>query len=233
MNTSLKQRAAEEAVSRFVRDGMVLGLGTGSTVYFALRKLGEELKSGRLRDLVGVPTSVHTEKLALKFGIPLTSLGNHKHLDVTIDGADEVDDALCLIKGLGGALLREKIVAVSSRKVVIVVDESKHVNRLGVRAPLPVEVAQFAWQVHLPFLRSLGARPRLRMATKDQPYLTDNGNFILDAHFRGGIPDVRTVAEALDHRPGVVCHGLFLGLADAAIVAGGDGIRVLTRASGG
>lgn len=230
MNRNLKQQAAEEAVARYVHDRMTLGLGTGSTVYFALRKLGEELAAGRLKEIAGVPTSVHTEREATAFGIPLTNLQDHAPLDLTIDGADEADDDLNLIKGLGGALLREKIVADSSQKLVIIADESKHVARLGTRAPLPVEVVQFAWQVQVPFLESLGARVRLRMATATKPYVTDNGTFILDAHFSGGIPDVRRVAEALDHRPGVVEHGLFLGMAHAVVLATADGVRVMQAA---
>ncbi len=229
MNVNLKQAAAEEAVERFVRDGMIIGLGTGSTVYYVLRKLGEEITAGRLRDLAGVPTSVHTERQADKFGIPLASLGNNNALDVTIDGADEVDSNLNLIKGLGGALLREKIVAASSQRLVIVADESKIVSRLGIRAPLPVEVTPFAWQVHIKFLESLGARPRLRLAREDEPYRTDNGNYIIDAQFPGGIPDVPEVTAALDRRPGVVCYGLFLGMADAVAVAGSQGVRLMQR----
>ncbi len=228
MNRNLKQQAAEEAVARFVHDGMTLGLGTGSTVYFALRKLGEELAAGRLNEITGVPTSVHTERQATAFGIPLTNLRDHIPLDVTIDGADEVDNDLNLIKGLGGALLREKIVAASSRKLVIVADESKHVTRLGSRVPLPVEVAQFAWQVQVPFLESLGAHAQRRMPTATEPYVTDNGNFILDARFPGGIPDVRQVAEALAHRPGVVEHGLFLGMAHEVVLATAGGVRIMT-----
>lgn len=230
MNVNLKQAAAEEAVARFVHDGMIIGLGTGSTVYYVLRKLGEEIAAGRLRDLAGVPTSVLTERQAHNFGIPLTSLGNHNSLDVTIDGADEVDSNLNLIKGLGGALLREKIVAASSQRLVIVADESKIVSRLGIRALLPVEVTPFAWQVHIRFLELLGARSHLRMAKEDEPYRTDNGNYILDAQFPGGIPDVPGIAAALDRRPGVVCHGLFLGMADAVAVAGPQGVRLVQRA---
>ncbi|NOZ05024.1 MAG: ribose 5-phosphate isomerase A [Chloroflexi bacterium] len=228
MDTNLKQQAAEEAVTRFVRDRMTLGLGTGSTVYFALRKLGEELAAGRLKQIAGVPTSVDTERQAATFGIPLTNLRDHIPLDVTIDGADEVDDDLNLIKGLGGALLREKLVAASSQKLVIIVDESKHVTRLGSHVPLPVEVAQFAWQVQVPFLKSLGAHAQLRMSTATEPYVTDNGNFILDARFPGGIPDVRRVAEALAHRPGVVEHGLFLGMAHAVVLATVGGVQIMT-----
>jgi len=228
MNRNLKQQAAEEAVARFVHDRMTLGLGTGSTVYFALRKLGEELAAGRLREIAGVPTSVHTEREAAALGIPLADLQDHAPLDLTIDGADEADDDLNLIKGLGGALLREKIVAASSQKLVIIADESKHVPRLGIRAPLPVEVAQFAWQVQVPFLESLGARVQLRMAAATEPYVTDNGNFILDARFPGGIPNVRRVAEALEHRPGVVEHGLFLGMAYAVVLATVGGVRIMT-----
>ncbi len=227
----LKRQAGEFAVG-FVESGMVVGLGHGSTAAYALRLLAAKLQRGELRDIVGVPCSRVVEEEATKLGVPLATLDEHPQIDLTIDGADEVSPYLDLIKGGGGALLREKVVAVASRREVIVVDESKLVSVLG-RAPLPVEVIPFGWRTHLGFLQSLGAQAVLRLTSQGTPFLTDQGNFILDCTFPGGIEAPDKVAAALDARPGVVDHGLFLGLATDVIVAGPQGVRHYRRAPDG
>jgi ribose 5-phosphate isomerase A len=224
----LKQKAAERAVD-WIENGMTLGLGSGSTAAYAVRALGERLSNGRLRRVIGVPTSRATEFLAQECGIPLSTLSAHPQLDLTIDGADEMDDHLNLIKGLGGALLREKIVASASTEFVVVTDYTKHVLRLGTRAPLPIEVIPFGWQTHLGFLGELGAEVTLRRRTDGNPYVSDNGNFILDARFRDGIQDAFALARLLERRPGLVEHGLFLQIANRACVGTQDGIMVLKR----
>jgi ribose 5-phosphate isomerase A len=224
----LKRAAAERALER-VESGTRVGLGTGSTVAHLLDLLGDALRSGRLRDVVGVPTSVRTEQRARELGIPRAELHEAGRLDVTLDGADEVDPGLDLVKGLGGALLREKMVAQASRALVIMVDDSKQVGRLGLKAPLPVEVTRFGWRAHLPFLRELGCEPSLRAAPDGSPYLTDNGNHMLDCRFPIGMDNPGVVEDALRRRAGVVESGLFLSMATAVVVAGSGGIRVLER----
>jgi ribose 5-phosphate isomerase A len=227
----LKREAAERAVD-FVQSGMVLGLGSGSTANFAIDCIGVRHRSGALRDIVGVPTSEATAARARRLGIPLTTLVEHPVLDLVVDGADEVDPELNLIKGLGGALLREKIVEIAARRFVVVVDESKLVDRLGTRGPLPVEVTQFAWEVHARWLAGLGCRPELRRESSGAPYVTDNGNYIVHCTFPAGIPDPAGLARTLIERPGIVEHGLFLGMATDVVVAGSHGIRLMARPSG-
>jgi ribose 5-phosphate isomerase A len=213
-----KRAAAVRAVD-LVRPGMVLGLGTGSTAALAVEEIGRRLADGRLRDLVGVPTSEATERQARALGIPLSTLEQHPALDLTIDGADEVDPARRLIKGGGGALLREKIVATASRRLAIVVDRSKLVERLGATFPLPVEVTPFGWTTHVAPIRAMGGEPVLR--TRDgAPYRTDGGNYILDVRFAGGIDDPERVGAELKARVGVVETGLFLGFEPEVIVGG-------------
>ncbi len=221
---NLKELAAAKAVE-MVRDGMVLGLGTGSTAGYAIEMLGERLHVGSLRDIAGVPTSRGSEKLAKKAGIPLTTLEQHPVLDLTIDGADEVGPDLVLIKGQGGALLREKIVARASRLEVVVVDRSKLVEVLGTKAPLAVEVIRFGWNTHLDTLRGLGGEPTLRMQGAD-PYVTDEGNYILDCHFER-IDEPVVLERELNLIPGVVENGLFVGLASLVLVASESGVREL------
>ncbi len=218
----LKQQAAERAVA-FVQSGMVLGLGAGSTAVFALRRLGQLLADGTLRDIIGVPCSLQVDAEARRVGIPVTSLDDHPALDLTIDGADEVDPQLNLIKGGGGALLREKMVAQASRREIIVVDEGKLSPHLGVKWAVPVEVIPFGWRAQARFLEGLGARA-VRREHKGAPYFTDQGNFILDCRF-GPLTDPLGLAHQLGERAGIVEHGLFLGLATDLIVAGVDGVQ--------
>ena len=223
----LKQEAAHRAVE-FIDSGMVVGLGTGSTTAFAVMRIGERLKSGDLKNIVGIPTSIRTEKLATELRIPLCGLDDQPVIDITIDGADEVDPVLNLIKGGGGALLREKVVAQASRQNIIIVDESKLSPHLGTRWALPVEVIPFAAKTEENFLKSQGATVSLRLDDLGRPYHTDQNNFILDANF-GEIEDPESLAARLNERAGIVEHGLFLSLASDVIVAAKNGIRHLKR----
>ena len=196
-----------------------------------LELLGERLADRRLRDVVGVPTSEDTARRCRALGIPLGTLDDHPALALAIDGADEVGPRLDLIKGLGGALLREKLVARATRRFVVIADESKRVRRLGTRAPVPVEVVPFGWTTQLPFFATLGAEAVLRRTADGAPLLTDGGHHIVDCRFPRGIADPRRLARALDARVGVVEHGLFLGLAREAFIAGARGVRHLARGS--
>jgi ribose 5-phosphate isomerase A len=223
----LKQKAAHRAVE-FIESGMIVGLGTGSTTEFAVRRIAERLKSGDLNNIVGIPTSIRTQKLAGELNIPLCGLDDQPNIDVTIDGADEVDPDLNLIKGGGGALLREKVVAQASRRNIIIVDESKLSPCLGTRWALPIEVISFAVKTEENFLNSLGASVTLRSEKEGQPVKTDQNNFILDANL-GEMADPHGIAVKLNGRAGIVEHGLFLGLASDIIVAAEDGIRHLKR----
>jgi ribose 5-phosphate isomerase A len=222
----LKRQAAERAVEH-VQSGMVVGLGTGSTAVHAVRRIGALLAEGRLQRIVGIPTSEATAREAERAGIALGSLDDHPSVDVTIDGADEIDPHLNLIKGLGGALLREKIVAAASRRLIIIADESKRVEQLGQRAPVPVEVVPFARRPAAGYLASLGARV-VERRRDGQLFITDEGNLILDCHFPG-LPNPRETAQLIRAQPGVVEHGLFLGLATEAIIAGTRGVVVLEQ----
>lgn len=219
----LKQEAAIKAVE-FVQSGMRVGLGTGSTAIFATRRIAELIHAGALRDIVGFATSKATWAEAVHLDIPMMRDDLPHDLDITIDGADEVDPALDLIKGGGGALLREKIVAQASRREVIVVDETKLSPRLGTRSSLPVEVLTFGWRSQARFLESLGAIVTIRRDEDGQPFVTDSGNTIIDCRF-GPIADARALAAALGARAGIVDHGLFIGLAHDLIVAGARGIE--------
>lgn len=225
----LKQKAAHRAVEA-IESGMVVGLGTGSTTSFAVTRIAERIKSGDLKDIVGIPTSIRTEKLARELNIPLATLDEQPEIDLTIDGADEVDPELNLIKGGGGALLREKVVAQASRTNIIIVDESKLSECLGTHWALPVEVIPFAAQTEANFLQSLGAAVSVRRDEDGQPYKTDQHNYILDANF-GPMSDPAALADRLNERAGIIEHGLFLGLAGEVIVAAEDGIRRLQRKS--
>jgi ribose 5-phosphate isomerase A len=223
-----KQRAARAALSH-VQSGMIVGLGTGSTAEAFLVELAGALKSGQLKDIRGIPTSRNSENHARKLGIPLTTLGDHPVCDVTVDGADEIAPNLDLIKGLGGALLREKIVAQNSRKLVIIADEAKVVASLGARAPLPVEVVQFGYETHESFLQDLGAEPRLRMSPGGMVFVTDNANYIYDCHFPTGIKDPRAVEIKLEERAGIVDCGFFLALTTVALIGTDTTVREMRR----
>ncbi|MDQ4079051.1 MAG: ribose 5-phosphate isomerase A [Chloroflexota bacterium] len=230
----LKRAAAQAAVDQEVRSGMKVGLGSGSTFTYALDALGEALREGWLNDIIGVPSSEQIAQRARDHGIPLVELHEVGELDVSIDGADEIDPNLDLIKGLGGALLREKMIAQLTCRYVIIADESKLVPKLGVKAPLPVEVVPFGWQVHLPLMAELGAWA-VRREEDGKPFVTDNGNYILDCHFNKetGIEDPAVLEWLLLARAGIVDHGLFLGMTSIAYVSGEEGVRTLEREAEG
>jgi ribose 5-phosphate isomerase A len=223
MANEQEKEAAGRAAAKLVRDGDIVGLGTGSTAYFAVVALGERVKSGL--KIIGIPTSVQTADLARQVGIPLTTLDEHPEIDITIDGADEVDPRLNLIKGGGGALLREKVVASVTKKIVVVADSGKIVPALG-KFPLPVEIISFARTVVEKKIVSLGASSKLRTKPDGSPFLTDNGNQILDCSF-GKIADPPALALTLSNTPGIVEHGLFIGLASVALVGRGDRVEEL------
>lgn len=223
----LKQRAAQRAVS-YVRSNSAIGLGTGSTMRYALEELGKLLAEGSLHNVVGVPTSERTAELARQLNIPIFSLAEYPELDLAIDGADEIDPHLDLIKGLGGALLREKIIAAAARELIIIADASKPVPQLGSRAPLPVEVIPLALPVVLRRLHTLGGEGVLRVTADGQPFRTDEGNYIID-YACGPIANPAALDVTLLCIPGVVDHGLFLGMAQRAIVADNQTIRVMQR----
>jgi len=223
----LKKRAAERAVE-FIEPGMVVGLGHGSTAILAVQRIAELVREGKLSEVLGVPCSSQVEEAARNLGIPLTTLEEHPGIDLTIDGADEVDGNLDLIKGGGGALLREKIVAQASRREVIVVDESKLSPALGTHRALPIEVIPFGWQSQALYLESLGATVILRKDNNEKTFVTDQGNLILDCGF-GPIANPQGLAEALNARTGIVEHGLFLGLATDLIIADAEGVYHRTR----
>ena len=228
MTEAHKEAAALKAVE-FVESGMIVGLGFGSTAIYAVREIGRKLREGELDEILGVPTALRVEQEARDLGIKLTTLDDNPQLDLTIDGADEVDPQLDLIKGGGGALLREKIVAQASQREIIVVDESKLSDNLGAKFALPVEVSPFGWAPEAAYLKSLGASVALRSTADETPYVTDHGNWILDAEF-GPIEDCAALSDQLDRRAGVAAHGLFLELATDLIVGGEDGVRHMRRA---
>ncbi len=222
--TLLKKQAGEKA-AEFVKDGMVVGLGTGSTVEWTIRRLGEMVNEGL--DIIGIPTSIRSEKLAEELGITISTLFDHPEVDLTIDGADEVDPKFNLIKGLGGALLREKIVASVSKNEIIVVDSSKLVQKLGTKSPLPVEVLPFAWNICEAKLVKIPSRPELRMVGEEK-FLSDNNNYILDCRF-DGIDDPYEIETKINLVPGVIENGLFLNLTTMVIAATPHGIKVLEK----
>jgi len=225
MANDQEKEAAARSSLRFVKDGQVVGLGTGSTAAYFINLLGEKVKSGL--HIRGIPTSDRSRELALSLGIPLTTLHECQEIDVTVDGADEVDPQLRLIKGGGGALLREKIVASATKQMVVVADASKQVERLG-KFPLPVEVIKFAESLVARRITDLGAKVELRMDASGKPYLTDEDNHILDCRF-GEIRDADELARVLSEMPGVVEHGLFIGMAKVALFARGSEIVELRR----
>ncbi len=222
----LKRAAALRAIEE-VEDGMVVGLGTGSTAAFVVEGLGARVAAG-LR-LVGIPTSERTAAHARRLGIPISTFAEHQRLDLTIDGADEVQlGTLDLIKGLGGALLREKIVAAASERLIIVVDHEKLVEQLGEHTPVPVEVAPFGWQATAVALTKLGCVPERRYQVGEQPYVTDGGNFILDCRF-GLLADPGAIEERIAMTVGTVESGLFVGRSSKVVVASATGVELLTR----
>jgi ribose 5-phosphate isomerase A len=218
MRSDQEKELAARASLQFVRDGDVVGLGSGSTAAYAVRYLGKRVRAGM--KIRGIATSLQTQNLAASVGIPLTTLEEVQRIDVTIDGADEFDPELRLIKGGGGALLHEKIVASASRQVIIITDSSKQVCVLG-KVPLPVEVIRFAEALVSEKISVLGATVRLRKDKAGKPFITDEGNHILDCHF-GEIPDPPALAHALSEIPGVVEHGLFINLADLVLLGNGS-----------
>jgi ribose 5-phosphate isomerase A len=222
----LKRAAALRAIEE-VEDGMALGLGTGSTAAFVVEGLARRVAAG-LR-VIGIPTSERTASQARRLGIPVATFAEYQHLDLTIDGADEVQlGSLALIKGLGGALLREKIVAAASGRLVIVVDQEKLVERLGEHTPVPVEVTQFGWQATAVALTRLGCTPERRYSAGEQPFITDGGNFILDCRF-GPIGDPVRLERDIAMTVGTIESGLFVGRSSMVVVASETGVEVLTR----
>ena len=224
----LKAQAAHEAVKQ-VESGMVVGLGTGSTAQHAVDRLAQRMRQEGLQ-IIGVPTSDQTEAQARSLGIPLATLEEQPRIDLAIDGADEIQQGtLHLIKGAGGALLREKLVEVCTERLIIIADESKLVGQLGLRFAVPVEVVRFAWESTRSRLRSLGCEPILRTTAAGTPYVTDEQHLILDCDF-DPISDAASLAHQIKSLPGVVEHGLFIDMADQVILATIDGIKVLSRA---
>ncbi|KAJ4968659.1 hypothetical protein NE237_015360 [Protea cynaroides] len=229
----LKKLAADKAVD-YVSSGMVLGLGTGSTAAFVVAKIGELYNLGKLKNIVGVPTSKRTAEQAASLGIPLSVLDDHPHIDLAIDGADEVDPELNLVKGRGGALLREKMVEAASDKFVVVADDTKLVTGLGGSGlAMPVEVVQFCWKYNLIRLQELfkdeGCDAKLRLDGDGKPYVTDNSNYIVDLYFKTPIKDAGAAGKEISAFEGVVEHGLFLDMASAVIIAGKEGVSVKTK----
>ena len=223
---AFKKQAAHKAVEQ-VTSGMVIGLGTGSTAKYAVERIGELYNEGKLKEIVGIPSSVQSEKLAIAVGVPLTTFEAHQIIDINIDGADEVDAQLNLIKGGGGALLREKVIAQASKKNVIIVDESKISHQLGTNWALPIEVVPFAAPSETRFLETMGAEVSTRKKDDGEFFKTDQNNLILDADF-GPMADPAALAVQLDNRAGIAGQGLFIGLTGEVIIAGRDGIRRMT-----
>jgi ribose 5-phosphate isomerase A len=224
MNGNPKMRAAERAVE-FIKPGQIVGLGTGSTAAYVLEALGRMVREGL--EIRGVPTSRGSETVALRLGIPLLNLNDVARIDLTIDGADEIDGDFNMIKGGGGALTREKLVALASDRRVIVVDSSKLVSPLGTTRPLPVEVLPFSWSMSAGLLKEIGGGPVLRI-DGERPFVTDNSNYILDCHF-GPISDPPSLERRIKQMPGVIESGLFIGIADTVIVGDETEVRVLNR----
>lgn len=229
MNTveELKKAAAEHAV-QFIESGMIIGLGTGSTAYFATLRVAELIKQNSLKNILAIPSSKETESLARSLGIPITSFKENISIDIAIDGADEVDENLNLIKGGGGALLREKIVAQASKQFLVVVDHTKISKKLGNKFKVPVEVIPFALETETFFLKNCCKDVLIRKNNDGTLFVTDEGNYILDADF-GEIDNPAAAASMLNERAGIVEHGLFIGLASAVYSASSEGIIALRK----
>lgn len=225
MNEVYKKQAGEKAAQE-IESGMLIGLGSGSTVYFTICKLSEALKTGELTNIYAIPSSISTQKLAENLEIPLLTFNEKQRIDLTIDGADEVDEHLNLIKGGGGAHLKEKILVQASDKFIVVVDESKISKKLGEKWRVPIEVIKFSYPVIKSFIESINGKPELRKLQDGSPILTDEGNYIIDANF-GIIKNPAELAEKLDSRAGIVEHGLFLGYVHKLIIAGKNGLSIL------
>ncbi len=223
MNTEQQKKIAAEKATEEVRNGMVVGFGTGSTVYYALLKLGVMVRDGL--NIIGIPTSDGTEKIATEQGIPLSTLAVHPTIELTIDGADEVDAHLNLIKGGGAALVREKIIANASKRILIVVDESKVSRVLGTSFALPVEIVRFGWEATQREVNKVCGKSDLRGGIED-PLITDNGNYILDCHF-DGILEPEKIELQLNNIPGVVENGIFVDRADKVIIGTPSGIKYM------
>lgn len=221
MNLTAEKRIAGETAANLVEDGMVVGLGTGSTVYYAIKKIGEMISEGL--EIIGIPTSKATEELAMSLAIPLSDLAEHPVVDIAIDGADEVSPDLDLVKGGGGALVREKIVASASRRFVVAIDHTKLVEKLTSTHPLPVEVVPFGWVLARNALQDMSSDVTLRR-DDEGIFISDNGNYMLDCDF-GGIDDPASVERSINMLPGVVDCGLFTDMASMVIVGEGDGVR--------
>jgi ribose 5-phosphate isomerase A len=224
----LPKEVAGRRAAEYIETGMVVGLGTGSTAEFAIRAIGERVAAGL--EVKAIPTSEASAQLAGEWGITLTTLEDDPAVDLTIDGADEVDPDLDLIKGLGGALLREKIVASATARQVIIIDPSKLVKKLGTQAPLPIEVVPFSWSLVCNRLSERGIEPTLRMQQAEQPFVTDNGNYIIDGRFPEGIDDAQATDIWLNTLPGVVENGLFVAMTHLVVIGEADGTsRVIEK----
>ena len=222
------KKQAGDAAAMLVEDGMIVGLGTGSTAKFAIAAIGRRVAEEGLR-ILGIPTSDRTAEQARNEKIPLTTFAEHTQIDLTLDGADEIlPGPLYLIKGHGGALLREKIVASASKRMAVVADDTKLVTRLGERVSVPVEVVPFGWQVTARRLAELGGKPTLRLGADQKPYITDGGHYILNCAF-GAMDDPKETAHHLDHVVGLIEHGLFLKVATEAYIAGQGGVKVVKK----
>jgi len=229
--TLLRKKAGESAVE-FVKDGMVIGVGTGRTNGHFIDCLGQKFQQGELKNISAIPTSESSSARLRSYGIPIIRLIDHPILDLAVDGADEVDPDLNMIKGLGRALLREKVVAVHALKFLVVVDESKLVQRLGIACPLPVEILPFQAESHVQWLGSIASRAELLCALNGLPIVTDNGNYLAHCWFDGGISNPYELDHLLNKRPGILEHGLFLDMATHVLVAGEHETRILERQNG-
>jgi len=230
--TWLRKMAGENAV-RYVKDGMTLGVGSGRTNGYFIDRLGELYQLGEITDIRAVPTSESTGARLRFYGIPIVNLVDFPKLDLAVDGADEVDPEFNLIKGLGRALMREKIVEIHAKELLIIVDESKLVDRLGTHVPLPVEILQFQAESHIQWLGGISDRAELLLEADGKPVVTDNGNFLVHCWFHKGIPDASALNDLLNKRPGILEHGLFLQMATRILVAEQTGVRILEKKNEG